>query len=140
MQSDGGANNRGSDRTRQARGMGFGTGGGMRNLRRILIVDDDAALRQSLAEQLELHAEFASLECDSATAALGIMRQERFDAVLLDVGLPDMDGHALCREMRPEFAELTPLATIATHSGPAGGTVYTVYIARGFRGDGRPSR
>ena len=41
-------------------------GGGMRTLRRILIVDDDAALRQSLAEQLELHAEFASLECDSA--------------------------------------------------------------------------
>jgi DNA-binding response OmpR family regulator len=72
----------------------------MRNLRRILIVDDDAALRQSLAEQLELHAEFASLQCDSAAAALGIIGQERFDAVLLDVGLPDMDGHELCREMR----------------------------------------
>ena len=72
----------------------------MRNLRRILIVDDDAALRQSLAEQLELHAEFASLECDSATAALEIMRQQRFDAVLLDVGLPDMDGHELCRQLR----------------------------------------
>src|SRR6266849_7324319 len=74
--------------------------GSMRNLSRILIVDDDAALRQSLAEQLELHAEFASLECDSAAAALRVMREERFDAVLLDVGLPDMDGHELCREMR----------------------------------------
>src|SRR5579864_3462236 len=72
----------------------------MRNLRRILIVDDDAALRQSLAEQLELHAEFASLQCDSAATALAIMRQERFDAVLLDVGLPDMDGHEVCRQMR----------------------------------------
>ena len=72
----------------------------MRNLRRILIVDDDAALRQSLAEQLERHAEFLSLQCDSAAAALLIMHQERFDAVLLDVGLPDMDGHELCRQMR----------------------------------------
>ena len=75
-------------------------GSGMRNLRTILIVDDDAALRQSLAEQLELHAEFASIECDSAAAAIAIIGQERFDAVLLDVGLPDMDGHELCREMR----------------------------------------
>ncbi len=71
----------------------------MRN-RRILIVDDDAALRQSLAEQLERHAEFASRECDSAAAALAIIGDERFDAVLLDIGLPDMDGRELCRQMR----------------------------------------
>ncbi len=48
--------------------------------------------------------------------------------------------HGLVDEMRPEFAELSQLATIPTHSGPGGGTVYTVYIARGFRGDGRPHR
>ncbi len=42
--------------------------------------------------------------------------------------------------MRPEFSELTPLTTIATKSGPGGGTVYTVSIARGFRGDGRQHR
>jgi len=72
----------------------------MRNLRRILIVDDDAALRQSLADQLEIGGEFASLQCDCAAAALAILGQERFDAVLLDVGLPDMNGHELCRQMR----------------------------------------
>jgi DNA-binding response OmpR family regulator len=72
----------------------------MRSLRHILIVDDDAALRQSLAEQLDLHAEFASRQCDSGAATLEIIAQERFDAVLLDVGLPDMDGRDLCREMR----------------------------------------
>jgi DNA-binding response OmpR family regulator len=72
----------------------------MRGLRKVLIVDDDAALRHSLAEQLELHAEFASFECDSAAAALEIIQRERFDAVLLDVGLPDMDGRELCRLMR----------------------------------------
>ncbi len=77
----------------------FWSGGGMRN-RTILIVDDDAALRQSLAEQLERHGEFVSRECDSAAAALEIIRQERFDAVLLDIGLPDMDGRELCRQLR----------------------------------------
>jgi 4-amino-4-deoxy-L-arabinose transferase-like glycosyltransferase len=48
--------------------------------------------------------------------------------------------HGLVDEMRPEFAELTPLTTIATRSGPGGGTVYTVYIARGFHGSGRRQR
>src|SRR5215467_10301857 len=74
--------------------------GGMRAVRRILIVDDDAALRQSLAEQLELHGEFASVECDAAGAALTTLETERFDAILLDVGLPDMDGRELCRLIR----------------------------------------
>jgi DNA-binding response OmpR family regulator len=72
----------------------------MRAGRRILIVDDDAALRQSLAEQLERHAEFASVECGTAAAALEAVGRERFDAVLLDIVLPDMDGRDLCRAMR----------------------------------------
>jgi 4-amino-4-deoxy-L-arabinose transferase-like glycosyltransferase len=62
---------------------------------------------------------------------IGTHRGEDFLAVTV---------HGLADEMRPEFAELMPLTTIATQSGPGGGTVYTVYIARGFRGDGRPAR
>jgi DNA-binding response OmpR family regulator len=72
----------------------------MRGDRRILIVDDDAALRRSLAEQLERHAEFSALLCESAAAALAVIRREPFDAVLLGVILPDMDGRRLCRLMR----------------------------------------
>ena len=72
----------------------------MRGLRRILIVDDDPALRHSLAEQLEQHGEFAVIECDTAAAGLAVVGRERFDAILLDVGLPDMDGRELCRRMR----------------------------------------
>jgi hypothetical protein len=48
--------------------------------------------------------------------------------------------HNLTGEMRPDFAELTPLTTIAPGSGPNGGMVFHVYIARGFRGDGRERR
>jgi DNA-binding response OmpR family regulator len=72
----------------------------MRASRRILIVDDDDALRQSLAEQLERHAEFASAECSTGAAALATVGKERFDAILLDIGLPDMDGREVCRKMR----------------------------------------
>jgi len=72
----------------------------MRAGRKILIVDDDIALRQSLAEQLELHEEFVSVQCDRAMQALQLASTERFDAILLDIGLPDMDGRELCRLLR----------------------------------------
>jgi 4-amino-4-deoxy-L-arabinose transferase-like glycosyltransferase len=48
--------------------------------------------------------------------------------------------HNLVDEMRPDFAALTPLTTIAPGSGPNGGMRFHVYIARGFRGDGRERR
>jgi DNA-binding response OmpR family regulator len=72
----------------------------MRGGRKILIVDDDAALRQSLAEQLELNDEFVTVECDAAAQVLNIVEAERFDAILLDIGLPDMDGRELCGVLR----------------------------------------
>src|SRR5260221_4558820 len=67
---------------------------------KILIVDDDAALRHSLAEQLQLHEEFAVAEAETGAQALDITRQQHFEVILLDVGLPDMDGRELCRLMR----------------------------------------
>lgn len=72
----------------------------MRSGRKILIVDDDAALRQALVEQLELNDEFAAVECDTAAQALEIAERDRFDAILLDIGLPDMDGRELCGILR----------------------------------------
>src|SRR5712692_4385491 len=109
----------------------------MRGLRRILIVDDDPALRQSLAEQLERHGEFATVECDSASAALATIRREHFDAVLLDVGLPDMDGRELCRQMR-EAALSVPIVML-TAAGSETDTVQGLdagandYVTKPFR-------
>jgi DNA-binding response OmpR family regulator len=68
--------------------------------RTILIVDDDEALRHSLAEQLHLHEEFDVEEVGNGSEALDIVKDDRFDLLLLDVGLPDMDGRELCRLMR----------------------------------------
>ena len=68
--------------------------------KRILLVDDDDALRQSLGEQLRLHEEFVISEAGTGSDAMDIAKAEYFDAILLDVGLPDMDGRELCRLMR----------------------------------------
>ncbi|MBI1208828.1 MAG: response regulator [Azospirillum sp.] len=74
----------------------------MTSPKKILLVDDDLALRQSLAEQLHLHEEFETLEAGDAASALQEIRHSFFDAIILDVGLPDMDGRDLCRLMRRE--------------------------------------
>ncbi len=68
--------------------------------KRILIVDDDDALRQSLAEQLELHEEFEIGVAATGGDALQAVKALRYDIVLLDVGLPDIDGRELCKVMR----------------------------------------
>ncbi len=68
--------------------------------KKILLVDDDEALRQSLGEHLRLHEEFATVEAETGSQALEAVKTEHFDAILLDVGLPDMDGREVCRLMR----------------------------------------
>ncbi len=68
--------------------------------KKILLVDDDDALRQSLGEQLRLHEEFATVDTGTGGGALEAVKGEYFDAILLDVGLPDMDGREVCRLMR----------------------------------------
>src|SRR5690606_4571668 len=68
--------------------------------RKILLVADDEALRSSLAEQIHLSEEFNTVQAANGAEALAAVRQDRFDAVLLDGGLPDMDGREVCRLMR----------------------------------------
>ena len=62
--------------------------------KKILLVDDDDALRQSLGEQLRLHEEFETFEANCGTSGLEMAKSEYYDAIILDVGLPDMDGRA----------------------------------------------
>ncbi len=74
----------------------------MPGARPLLIVDDDAALRSTLAEQLEVDGEFAPSEAGSLAEAEKLLAapDARFDAVLLDIGLPDGDGRDLCAKLR----------------------------------------
>jgi len=68
--------------------------------KQILIIDDDATLLEMLSEQLKLHEEFATIGAKSGAEALELAKEDYFDVIILDVGLPDMDGREVCRLMR----------------------------------------
>ena len=70
--------------------------------RPILIIDDDIAVRETLLDQLAIEGEFAPAAADSAKSASELLEGEnaRFDAILLDIGLPDCDGREYCAQLR----------------------------------------
>lgn len=69
---------------------------------KILVVDDDPLLRQSLEFNLE-EAGYQVRTAANARQALAQIEIERPDLILLDVGLPDMDGLSLLRLLRDRF-------------------------------------
>ncbi len=68
--------------------------------KKILIVDDDDTLRETLKEQFTLHDEYAVSDVATATAGVKLLKQNPFDLVILDVNLPDMDGREACKLAR----------------------------------------
>lgn len=65
----------------------------------ILIVDDDAQIRDVLRIALE-QAGFRTEAAGDGAEGLAKGRSGRFDLIVLDIGLPEMDGLAMCRELR----------------------------------------
>ena len=86
----------------------------------ILIVDDDAALREGLAETL-VDLGHRPAEAPDGNAALAIAAREQVDAVLLDLRIPRMDGLEILRQLRsrpngaPPVAILTAYASARQH-------------------------
>jgi DNA-binding response OmpR family regulator len=72
--------------------------------RPILIVDDDRALRDTLVEQLTLDGEFSPSEATTMAEAESALESKsaRFEAIILDVGLPDGDGRDFCVKLRKQ--------------------------------------
>ncbi len=68
--------------------------------RTILLVDDDQDLREALIEQLDLYEEFELLQEDSATRGIQTARANHLDLLIMDVGLPDMDGREAVKILR----------------------------------------
>ena len=66
---------------------------------RILVVDDSASMRQMVSFALT-SAGFAVEEAEDGAVALGRAKGQRFNAVVTDVNMPNMDGIALIRELR----------------------------------------
>ena len=109
----------------------------MANQRKILLVDDDDDLREALAEQLKLTQDFDVTEANSAVAALARTKENIYDLILLDVGLPDADGRELCRLIRKQGIK-SPILMLTGHDTDAD-TIYGLdagandYIAKPFK-------
>ncbi len=88
----------------------------MSQLKKILMVDDDADLREALADQLLLTEEFDVFEAANGADGLAKSKEQNYDLVILDVGLPDMDGRELCRLMRKQGVKC-PILMLTGHTG-----------------------
>jgi two-component system response regulator RegX3 len=66
---------------------------------RVLLVEDDESIASPLVRGLEREG-FDVCHCDRGGDALASFDDHRSDVVLLDLGLPDVDGFDLCRELR----------------------------------------
>ena len=68
--------------------------------RKILICDDDDDLREGLVEQLSLYEEFETVAAESAAKGIQAARNDQVDLMIMDVGLPDMDGREAVKLLR----------------------------------------
>jgi DNA-binding response OmpR family regulator len=90
----------------------------MTQARRILIVDDDVDLRNALVEQLALHPEFQVEAADTAQAALKTIPDSPPDLVIMDVGLPDLDGREAVKRLRRDGYR-RPIIMLTAHDSDA---------------------
>jgi DNA-binding response OmpR family regulator len=88
------------------------------NKRRLFLVDDDAELRRTLVEQLNHYREFEVLEAATGNEALQKARAGHMDLMILDVGLPDMDGREAVKILRGEGFK-SPIIMLTGHDSDA---------------------
>ena len=65
----------------------------------ILLVEDEENLQEALKLNLELEG-YEVTAVDNGTAALKAVKNEYFDLIILDIMLPEMDGIAVCENIR----------------------------------------
>ena len=81
---------------------------------RVLLVEDERALLRALAMNLVARG-YAVTEAETGTRALTALADERHDAIVLDLGLPDMSGVDVIRAVRAYSA--TPIIVLSARSG-----------------------
>ena len=90
----------------------------MAQLKKILLVDDEDDLRDALAEQLIITEDFDVFEAENGHNAMKRAKEQLYDLVILDVGLPDTDGRELCRLMRKQGVKC-PVLMLTGHDSDA---------------------
>jgi DNA-binding response OmpR family regulator len=106
-------------------------------MRKILIVDDDPELRDALMEQLSLHEEFEGVAAENGSKGVQAAKAGQIDLVIMDVGLPDIDGREAVRILRKNGFK-APIIMLTGH-GTDSDTILGLesgandYVAKPFR-------
>ena len=74
----------------------------MAQVKKILLIDGNEDLCEVLSEQLIMTEHFAVFQSSDGAGALEKVKQQTYDLVILDIGLPDIDGCELCRMLRKQ--------------------------------------
>jgi DNA-binding response OmpR family regulator len=85
----------------------------MPNTRKILVTDDDSELREALTEQLLLH-EFDAVAAKNGSEGVEAVKLGQIDLVIMDIGLPDIDGREVVRILRKNGFE-APIIMLTGH-------------------------
>jgi two-component system KDP operon response regulator KdpE len=85
---------------------------------RVLVIDDEPPIRKLLRVGLSAHG-YQTLEASSGKTALELVREQPPDLVILDLGLPDMQGHELLRTIRAHN-DSVPIVVLSSRDDEAG--------------------
>lgn len=83
---------------------------------KIIVIDDDAAVTDLLSVLLKSHG-FEVRATNDSTEGLGLIRDEKFDIVILDLMMPEMDGWEICKEVR-SFSQV-PIIVLSALNDPS---------------------
>ena len=81
---------------------------------KILLVEDNKQIAENIKTYLELENEFEVVSCDDGENGLFLAKTNDYDAILLDLMLPWIDGKTICRKLRNE--KNTPVIIITAKS------------------------
>jgi signal transduction histidine kinase/purine-cytosine permease-like protein/ActR/RegA family two-component response regulator len=83
--------------------------------RRVLVVDNEEVDRTLLARRLEGHG-FEVLQAGSGVAALGLLKEQPVDAILMDLAMPGIDGWSTIRALRQQGLSAAPVAIVSANA------------------------
>jgi len=89
--------------------------------KKILVVDDEPAILELERRILVEEGSFEVATAESAQAALDALAEDRFDLILLDVMMPDVNGFDLCRQIKqdPRSKDIPVVFVTAREGGEA---------------------
>lgn len=84
---------------------------------RVLVVEDEESLRKGMEINLELEG-YEVISTEDGKEAIQIIHNQRFDVIILDVMLPNLDGFRVCEQIRLEGYEV-PIIFVTAKDGSA---------------------